>query len=53
MACSNNNDQSLGGVSQRILFKLDPLWVVYVKGMCGAAGDGTRGTKQKRNIIYG
>lgn len=39
MACGNNN-LSPGCLSQRIMFKLGPLWVVCIKVKCGTAGEG-------------
>lgn len=39
MACGNNN-LSPGCLSQRIMFKLGPLWVVCIKVKCGIAGEG-------------
>lgn len=38
MTC-NNNYLSPGCLSQRIMFRLGPLWVVHIKVKCGAAGE--------------
>lgn len=38
---------SPGCLSQRIMFKLGPLWVVYIKVKCGAADEGRTEPKTK------
>lgn len=51
MACCNNN-LSLGWLSQRITFKLGPVWAVYIKVKCGAAeGKDRLETEEKEDIV--
>lgn len=45
VACSNNN-LSREWLSQCIMFKLGPLWVVYIKVKCGTTEQA--GRKEKR-----